>query len=1448
MKTYPSLLRYARPRSKSGVALVLVLSMLVLLSVLLVAFMTSATTETAASKAFSQQMEARQAADAAVNMVMGQVRDATTAAADGATPNASKANVGYTWASQPGAIRTFGTNNAVYKLYSATKMRQPEKEFLGEVETEAGVATTNDSEELLKLEEHGYVDLNEPILSALPGSDTEDAKYEPRYPIVSPYGKYTYSQGSGGNAGRFNLGSTPKEGEGAIEGFSCADIPDRNRRDVDGNEIPLLPMRVKWIYILKDGKFSPVNAEGKIEGASKENPPVARTAFWTDDESSKININTATEGTYWDVPSVSTRQESGDVDSGGKVTPGYSVGVPSQTLNLAVAQPAANEYQRYPGHPATTCLSPAVRWLFPGYRISPKISEDDPDVVFKESIYRMAPRVVGGFGGSSGGKQYMGTSMGGMLNTDTGTVPLSTSNVTPISPDKDRLFATVDDYFFRPDRTGRDQAVRYDAYTQQKNPPSPLPTKQDVVNAQFKPQHVDKLRFFLTANSRSPELNMFGKPRVTIWPINALPKKQTTFDDFFAFCSTLGGKPYYFTRRNPLSATEDFDEPLNPKKDNQRIYRYLQYLTKRTVPWKNTSFVIKYTERNRDQILTEIFDYIRTVNLVDTSRTKPTSGSVDYGAAYTPFFWSAGPGPNKSQNTMPTPYSGQVVPIRITPPGASYETQGFGRFVTPSEVAIIFTKAPGTPAPAGKANLQAVVALEMYTPSIGFAGLRDTYSVRIRLGTATAKDEIKDNDLPVAPDKFKAGPGGGNPDVEIPFPPDMFNMVTIDSYTAPIGRVHMPLRGINNGFIYDQNWNGLAPDSLWDIAPGSATLQPTFAGFPHGWDTCFGKKLARQTFSGRNNKVYPFYSDPFTISTTNNRFAFEGGTFIIDIYGAANPNPARDKPVQSIRVKFAKASNLPLPTSTPFAANADDTARTSKGINGGRNALGAAGDTAIARDAQNIGYAIIQSGDVVRSYELGGVTKGDQRISMALPRIGTGDTATENFYTPTGGPTLYNGTRGQVHSLRVGRGGSIPGIDLNENLFNTMSGSLAPGVSSYRRDRWPDVPYTVGVTGVTQNNGKPGDWDRGLSKNIDGAFINKPDEGNQNFILTASGGLRLPYYLGFGGFEEAGPTFFSPNRLLPSAVMFGSLPSRVMDTQAPRPWETLLFRPPNINPELSTTGGLTEHPGFDKLPDHYLLDLFHMPVVEPYAISEPFSTAGKINLNYEIAPFGYAKVNGKTYLERKTGIHAVLKGMRMLAVGKGAQQAGHVEDPVSGAASSEKWRFAIDRKATLIGIQKRLDKLGLFKTASEICEIPLMPLGAIGITSTTDPFTVKWETFWNDTYNLTGDNQRERPYAHIFPRLTTRSNVYTVYVRAQGIRKSLTSDPETFDPKRDQVSSEYRGQTTFERFVDPNDPELKNYDPTSEDILGADGKNTGGSVDRYYRFRIVNSKQFVGGQ
>jgi uncharacterized protein (TIGR02600 family) len=88
-------------------------------------------------------------------------------------------------------------------------------------------------------------------------------------------------------------------------------------------------MPVAWLYEMQDGTLGPAAS------ATAANPIVARIAFWTDDDTSKININTAGVGDSWNSPYVNS---PGDIAA-------------------ATNQPAQGEYSAYPGHPATTSLN-----------------------------------------------------------------------------------------------------------------------------------------------------------------------------------------------------------------------------------------------------------------------------------------------------------------------------------------------------------------------------------------------------------------------------------------------------------------------------------------------------------------------------------------------------------------------------------------------------------------------------------------------------------------------------------------------------------------------------------------------------------------------------------------------------------------------------------------------------------------------------------------------------------------------------------------------------------------------------------------------------------------------------------------------------------------------------------------------------------------------------------
>jgi hypothetical protein len=106
------------------------------------------------------------------------------------------------------------------------------------------------------------------------------------------------------------------------------------------------------------------------------------------------------------------------------------------------------------------------------------------------------------------------------------------------------------------------------------------------------------------------------------------------------------------------------------------------------------------------------------------------------------------------------------------------------------------------------------------------------------------------------------------------------------------------------------------------------------------------------------------------------------------------------------------------------------------------------------------------------------------------------------------------------------------------------------------------------------------------SKHLDNAGFNKVDEGNVYFGYTDSDdGGKVPYYRG-RGIEETGQSFFSPNRQLPSAVMFGSLPTGVM------------AKTPVADASVPSGSLLGLAPGRFAAPGSLWLDLFHLPIVD----------------------------------------------------------------------------------------------------------------------------------------------------------------------------------------------------------------------------------------------------------
>ena len=1366
------------PGARHGVALVIVLAMLVLLSALLVAFMSTATTERGASYANAGVSTARQIADSTVSLVISQIREAT-----------ADAKAGSTWASQPGAIRTFsgrlsgrrdlpkgayydryvdGGDDLTFKLYSADVMKLPTAEY--QTNRDSGLPGEVDVIQDWESDPaRDHVDLNKPILSVRLDKEADGTAVEPHYPIIDPRAAYNLE------------GVRATGGQGIVEGFDAKITTDTTLKLAEnGSDLPYLPLPVKWLYVLRDGTIGPADR------ATEDNPIVGRTAFWTDDESCKLNLNTASEGTFWDTPTGSSFQEAGALKSGGG---GADLAPTTTTLSFAASQPIKGEYQRYPGHPATTSLSPALGWMWGLTKKTPVWPTVATKPVsyqqFKEAIYGISPFLPRG----------NPTSQGATKNTDYWLNPDSprddsfdkASGLTKLDVPTKHLFTSIDEAVFKPARfqgASKDPAL---------NDPNLTPAK------------LEKVRFFLTTSSRAPELTLFGTPRVTLWPVHADPEQRTSFDDLFTFTSTIskGDDPnsdlddrrYNILRYDAKNDLNDMHGP-DLKEQNKKMFRYLQDLTSRaSIPGFGGSFEKKWEAggflpgTERDVILTAIFDYTRSVNLVDTGTASRTQNVF---IPYTPKFFPPGYVEGYGRGARSVDWSGQVTPLKLLPASGRAEDaefQGQGRFPVISEVALVFhgAQTPAVPPAKTLPGMQAVLVIETATTMPGYPALRETYWTRVK-----ALEDVKYT--------LEGEPGPS----EMGFPKEndgVINIVNVSNHEIHVGRGFMATLGFANSMHFFPDHKKRTdptsyPDPSKDPNRNNAytCLAKTFVN-----DKDASKKYTR----GETVKYYPYVSKVIP-TAGKKKFKFTGGSFRIEVFSGEAPSDGtllgdeRSRLVQTLIVTFppdeVKDLNVPdLATSPPFQTRLDGQ------LEGQPN--------------------VIREGDVVRSMEFTGPFKsalgaptpaGDLRLATGRTKIPA------DWFTARDGVNAYKSSARLVHGLTIGHGGRVTG--------HTGPAKMAPNAGVRDAGIWPQIsklpilPRSNGV--VRSSDTGPGDWDRGLSKHMDGAFGNKVDEGNLRFnYADGSAAGKLPYFRG-RAIEETGQTFFTPNRQLPSAVMLGSIPTGVVRK---RSWETLLFRPDREGGKSHPGAAVNGHP-----PDHLLLDLFHIPVVEPYAISEPFSTAGKVNLNSIIAPFGYAKgEKDQSYVRRDTAVRGLLKSTFIMAVPTGQTDGGHTEDPHTNRVD---FRFPIDLDATMAAMETRLraDDTQLFRSASEICNVDLYPSS----NGAPAPSVGTWADFWN-RYALTGDNMRERPYAHIYPRVTTKSNVYTVHMRTQAIRKSPRSKANEFDPELDQVVGDYRGSATIERFIDPNDRALAKYKHSEE------------KVDPYYRYRVINTKHFA---
>lgn len=338
--------------------------------------------------------------------------------------------------------------------------------------------------------------------------------------------------------------------------------------------------------------------------------------------------------------------------------------------------------------------------------------------------------------------------------------------------------------------------------------------------------------------------------------------------------------------------------------------------------------------------------------------------------------------------------------------------------------------------------------------------------------------------------------------------------------------------------------------------------------------------------------------------------------------------------------------------------------------------------------------------------------------------------------------------------------------------------SAAQRVASGRLDggrRGPCLPHLTG------------DFDNGIAWAPDGPYLNRPDDGETGGYLTggvpyfnvaAPRSMRLP---------DPRPRVWGAHRQVPSPAMLGSLPT---GAKARVPWQTLLFRPQG-DPDPTAWNPATDHYGWSWPRDHLLLDLFWMPVQEPAALSSPMATEGKINLNHPLVPF--------SHIRRTTALHALLKAERLLAIPDAASLTYKL--PPDQPPKHASFRHFIDADETLAQWDREVFHQGrVFLAASQLCEHDLVPQGQSGQRDA-------MRRFWA-THRLTGDNSKERPYANLYGRLTTRSNTFRVHFRAESLPATPADAQGRLDVTSLEPTASIEGSAVIDRHLDPANPDL----------------------------------------
>lgn len=1376
--------RGARRRER-GVALMLVLAALALLSFLVVLVLTVARNEDRESKSSADIMDVRTLSDLPVQIAISQIRRAT-----------GDLKTDLTWTSQPGMIRRFASGDPdgagraalfdVFKLYSSDKMVELGTEFNAAAD-KGKIASWTASPAL-------FTDLNEPVplrsILKSGGGSSNPTGTKPTlvYPILDP--------------GALKV----------VDGFEVADGSAPG-----ASEVQPLPMPVMWLYVLKDGRvIAPTGGDANqatlpTNDTSGQNPVVGRIAFWTDDESCKINVNTAGEPVPWDEPRANSKLDR----------------------SYAAYQPAQNEFNRQWGHPAFTAVSPVFQ----------SFGRDGSAGGAGSSIFTPAADPAGITSSSSYAqnsdndatkfRDYVEANLRplprsidsvSLTNRDRGSREGTQPPVEKVNLKGERLFSTIDELLFDTSR----KAMKVES--------GGLSSSQTFAEADMR-----KARFFLTTLNSAPETNPFNRPKISLWPVQEKTEYRSKVDRHLALAASLSGKEFFWQRKGVWQSEGDPGSSQSTSQDglitrNAELIGCLQTLASMTMPGYGGSLEAKYAggngaPSNTDQIITSMFDMLRwsvnTVNAEEKAAEKTFS--------YLP------PGGKMRGVTKPVgEYS--AVPAMLA--SGSTQLRGFGRFPTVTEVAFVLVateaQKKGTPEAyidedqdgfADKTTkMRLFVILEPFCPVPGVPAM--TPAVRYRI---SGLDKMKIENSPLFATDFVAtnhSLSAGKDDKRI-----------LEGSTNFVGLA---------GQFLDEDGN---PKTLGDAQQGTDSA-----------------------------KVFPFASAEITLGEGKEQsetLTLSGEPLTLEILPAFGDT--KGDPVQTMRIPLPSSVQIPVPWLS--TTNTDD-----------------AGQRVVKRFSitearSELRQKLIEKGDVVRSVEADPslAWKGDLRLLALMGARGMppvtfkDDPDAEKDEWRCFFPSIAelnerfgstNPNDRAMHSLRSGAyvNEQFGKADPNEQMqvtFDTgerllpgfqYAPNFVPAAVSLPRGFNPQNNPDQTFVGAINAYGRLGDWSNGPGLVEDGPSVVPPQISN-TVTESSAGQPGTGSYFARGGdvYADEQGVNTAPLRQISSAVAFGSLPSCVFprgvgeedEAKEPRAWQTLLFCPNPLSRQLEAGNALDakEHFGFISPPDHMWLEFFWMPVTEPRPLSVGYSTSGKVNLNCQIMPF--------TYIKRSTALHAVMRGVRITAIPSSAASMTAGDDFYKNpqSISSKAFRYQVNATATVKGFEEeRFNKGDVFRSASEICEMFLVPK-RIGESDTTGSSTSssnhdygsakptiglaynKMIEWWNgdksnvaDAFEATGDNTRESPYAQLYPRLCTRSNVFRVHYRVQLIKKSRSTASDVVDLSNDIISADHRGSAVIERYIDPNDKEIPDM---------ATKADTTTALDDFCRYRIVSRQPFT---